>query len=315
MTSRISIVVPIKVGSMAPLEGFAECYRELLRADPDVDLIVADDSAPDVFDRLDRLLGGFPRVDHFRPGLEFRTGANGKTNQVRAAIPRCHGDHVLMIDDDYRPTTETMTLLRAELGQRRVVRAITRLSRPRMTDLVERAGMFTGLALGPDYFCGNLAFDRDLVSPGFPRGDGLFDELTLVRELRTLGAESRMVTEPWYPISSVGDGKFLQQRIRYAYEMLKHPGRALLYVAVAPTLALLLVARPAAAVALAVVLTIGAALLGLVGQWRYPRLAPAFTWLLAPVYFWFIPFAMWLALAFYVTGGMPYGGRRVKRPV
>ena len=104
-----------------------------------------------------------------------------------------------------------------------------------------------------------------------------------------------------------GDGKFLQQRIRYAYEMLKHPGRALLYVAVAPTLALLLVARPAAAVALAVVLTIGAALLGLVGQWRYPRLAPAFTWLLAPVYFWFIPFAMWLALAFHVTGGMPYG--------
>ena len=46
-----------------------------------------------------------------------------------------------------------------------------------------------------------------------------------------------MVTEPWYPISSVRGGKFPQQRVRYAYEMLKHPGRSLSYFAVAPTLA------------------------------------------------------------------------------
>jgi hypothetical protein len=267
-----------------------------------------------VFDRLDRRLEGLPRVDHFRPGREFRTGANGKLNNVRAAMPRCHGDYVLMLDDDYRPTTETIALLRSRLAPGRVVRAITRLSRPGLADLVERAGMFTGLALAPDYFCGNLAFDRALTTAGFPRTDGLFDELSLMRELRALGGEGHMVTEPWFPVAAVGRGKFLQQRVRYAYEMLKHPWRSMPYFAVVPTLAWLVVAWPPAALALAAGLTIGAALLGLLGQWRYPRLAPAFTWLLAPIYFWFIPFAMWFALGFYLTGGMPYGGRRVKRP-
>jgi hypothetical protein len=297
MTSRISIVVPIKVGSMTPLLGFAESYGGIRGADPDVHLSGAYDRPPGVSPPLDRALAGLPRVDHFRPGREFRTGANGKLNNVRAAIPRCHGDYVLLIDDDYRPTTQTIVLLR-----------------PGLADLVERAGMFTGLALGPDYFCGNLAFDRALLPPGFPLGDGLFDELTLARELRSLGGTGVMVIEPWFPIASVGRGKFVQQRVRYAYEMLKHPWRSMPYFAIAPTLAWLVVASPPAAVALAVGLSLGAALLGLIGQWRYPRLAPAFTWLLAPVYFWFIPVAMWFALGFYVTGGMPYGGRRVKRP-
>jgi hypothetical protein len=314
MTARISIIVPVKVGGMAPLEGFAECYAELLRADPLVDVVVPDDSPPDVFERLDQQLDRLPRVEHFRPGREFRTGANGKLNNVRAGLPRAQGDYVLMIDDDYRPTGETMTLLRSVLAPGRVVRAITGLHRPGLADLVERAGMFTGLALAPDYFCGNLAFDRALAAPGFPRSDGLFDELVVMRELRALGAEGHMVIEPWFPIAGVARRKFLQQRVRYAYEMLKHPWRALPYFAIVPLLAALATVSPPAALALAAGLTVGAGLLGLVGQWRYPRLAPAFTWLLAPVYFWFIPFATWFAVGFYLTGGMPFGGRRVKRP-
>lgn len=313
-TAAISIIVPIKVGSIRPLDGFAECYREVLRADEAVELVVADESPPEVFDWLADRLGPLPRTTHFRPENRHPRGANGKLNNVRAAIPHCRGAFVLMVDDDYRPTPGAIAQLRSVLRPGSVVRALTRLSDPGLADLVERAGMLQGLAIAPYYFCGNLAFDRALARPGFPRTDGLFDELAISRELAALGAEAVMVVEPWFPIMPSSRRKFLQQRIRYAYEHLHNVPRATMYLGVVPVLLGLLLVAPLAAAGLAAAITLGTVLLALVGQRRYPSLAPSLTWLLAPVQFWFLPFAIWVAAAFYLTGGMPYGGGRVKRP-
>lgn len=311
--AAISIVVPIKVGSRSQLDGLAECYGELLRADETVELVIADESPPEVFNWLAGRLAGLPRTLHFRPdGLQ--RGANGKLNNVRAAIPHCHGVFVLMVDDDYRPTPAAIAQLRSVLRPGSVVRAITDLSDPWLGDLVERAGMLLGLALARDYFCGHLAFDRALAGPGFPRTDGLFDELSILRELVALGAEEVLVMEPWFPIAPTRPGKFLQQRIRYAYEHLQNVRRATMFLGVVPVLLGMLLVAPLAAAGLAAVLTLGTALLALVGQRRYPSLAPPFAWLLAPVYFWLLTVAIWVAFAFYLTGGMPYGGARVKRP-
>lgn len=312
--ASISIVVPIKVGAVEQLRGLAECYGDLLGADADVELIVADESPTEVFDWLDARLSGLPRATHFRPDGRLGRGTNGKLNNVRAAIPHCSGAFVLIVDDDYRPTPGAIARLRAVLRPGSVVRAITSLSEPWLGDRVERGGMLMGLALARDYFCGHLAFDRSLAGPGFPRADGLFDELAMARELVALGARDVIVMEPWFPILPSSRHKFLQQRIRYAYEHLQNVPRAALFLGVVPVLGGLLLVSPAAAAAFAAAITLGTALLALVGQRRYPSLAPPFTWLLAPVYFWFLPFAIWPALALYVTGGMPFGGTRVKRP-
>jgi hypothetical protein len=315
-TSTLSIVVPVKVADDGPLAGFADCYRHLLTTVANLELLVADDSPPDVFARLEAGLRGLPGVDHYRPDDAYRTGSNGNINSVRSAIPRSRGQFVLVIDDDYRPTPESIALLRSRLAPGGSLHALTRLLRPNLGDLIERTGMFVGMALssGGGYFCGNLAFDRTLVPPGFPRDDALFDELACVRELRRLGASYTFVAEPWYPVTPHPPGKVLQQRVRYAYETLDNPKRAAFYLSIVPVLAVLAIVAPLAALGAAAALRAAFAALALIGQWRHRGLAPRLTWLLGPVYLWLVSIAIWVAVGFQLTGGVPFGGRRVRRP-
>ena len=72
--------------------------------------------------------------------------------------------------------------------------------------------------------------------------------------------------------------------------------------------------NPLLAVCFAISLSMAVLLLAFIGQMIYGKKnVPRFSFLLSPIWFWFYPFTSWIAIVKYFSGGVMFGGRKIKK--
>ena len=110
---ELSIIVPIKCGSIEAVEDFTKYIVNLsaLLSRYSIQILIADECDSKVYDYMNDRLHAFENVEHFIPEAKYRVGQNDKSNGVCAAVDRCKYDNILLVDDHYRLTKNTILSL------------------------------------------------------------------------------------------------------------------------------------------------------------------------------------------------------------
>jgi hypothetical protein len=135
------------------------------------------------------------------------------------------------------------------------------------------------------------------------------------RNRKRIGYFSDLSIEMW-PIPSFK--AYLEQRLRYAYENIAYPLRFSLSLVIIPAF-LFLLSRGKSSLPLSIIfisgLVIYLVVMGFLGQLVYGKKMPKYTFLFTP--FWFLPYPLfsWFAIFAYATGGIYFGGNKIRRVV
>ncbi|MEH7343289.1 glycosyltransferase family 2 protein [Bacillus sp. JJ1532] len=317
---KISILIPIKLQyNEKNLSDFVNHIASLAVAlkEDDCQIVIADESNCKVYRYINNKLKFFNNVKHFIPSEDLRTGDNDKLNGIYAGLNYVIYDKVLLIDDHYRITRETLAKISKYFDEYDCFKMMPKFDKFPFTVLIDMCGMFIINILDRrKQYCGHLAFRKEHISKtGFPNRDGLFDEFILEEKLRNSGYSIGFVKDASLEATQdIPFNKFLEQRVRYAYENLAMPFRFTLYALVLPIILLLLIISPKVAGLFCITITIIVLLLACIGQILYgAKILPFFTFLLSPLWFWFYPFTTWIAVWKYYSGGVKFGGKKVRK--
>ena len=317
---ELSIIVPIKCGSIEAVEDFTKYIVNLstLLSRYSIQILIADECDSKVYDYMNDRLHAFENVEHFIPEAKYRVGQNDKSNGVCAAVDRCKYDNILLVDDHYRLTKNTILSLEKYYEIYDVFKCMPKFDNAKMSVLIDMCGMFVVNML--DYrkqYCGHLALTKSpFVKNAFPCRDSLFDEFAFEKYLRNCGYKVGFVRDiALEATQNISTFKFLEQRIRYAYENMCMPVRFALELSVLPLMLALYSCSKIYALFFFLSLTGFILIVALIGQKRYNcGLYPKTTFLLGPLWYWHYPITSWIALICYFTGGVYFGGRKVKKP-
>ncbi|WP_372997689.1 glycosyltransferase [Lutispora sp.] len=316
---NISIIIPIKAKPGDKIINFANyilCLSNELK-NYECEIIIADESEDEVSSVLSKMFKKACNIKHFIPETSVRIGANDKLNGVYAALNYCKYDKVLLLDDHYRLTISTLEKVNNYYDVFDCFKMMPKFHNTPLSVLVDLCGMFVINVL--DYrkqYCGHLAFRKSQYDKvGFPSRDALFDEFAMEKHLRINGYNIGFVKDvSLEAIQDITFIKFLEQRVRYAYENLAIPSRFFLYAIVIPITILLGLININYSVMFAAAITSFIILIAFIGQILYGMsIAPFYTFLFSPVWFWFYPFTTWISIYKYFKGGVMFGGRKIKR--
>lgn len=308
MTLELSYVLPLKWSGdldRAELTDYLRSLRDVV-----AEIVVVDGSGPGDFSANEEAWSGWLRHIPPDPDLRFANGkVNGATTGVRAAL--C--EKVALADDDVRYTSAALEELAALLADHDLVRPQNYFQRPLPWHATwDTARSLVNRAVGRDY-PGTLGIRRSFfISMGGYDGDLLFENLELIRTVE--GAGGRVADPLGLYVARLPPGttRFLSQRVRQAYDDFALPLRMGLWMSVVPFTAWLLRRRSGRAGA-------GAAVLGIalaeVGRRRAggARVYPFAASLLAPAWVLERGVCSWLAVGCRVTGGVRYGGTKMKK--
>ena len=316
---EISVIIPIKTNINEGLLEFIEHYKGLsneLNNDA-CEIIIADGSDSNSFEFIDRNLQEQINIKHITLEEEIRTGDNDKLNGVYAALKQAKYDKILLIDDHFRISRNTIINLNEYFDRYDCFKAMPGFNAFPYSVLVDLAGIFIVNLL--DYrkqYTGHLAFRKEhYIASGFPSRDALFDEYTMENHLRKNGYKAGFIRN--FGIEAKQDitfNKFLEQRVRYAYENIAMPIRFIFHLSLLPIMLFLLITDVKTSFIIFLLLTLIATVSGLIGQLKYGRtIAPKYTFLFSSIWFWFYPITTWIALYKFFTGGIFFGGKKIKK--
>ncbi|MBO8164921.1 MAG: glycosyltransferase family 2 protein [Brevibacillus sp.] len=315
---KISVVIPIKLNYIEMhLDEFVSYVTSLGKElqNDDCQIVIADESDKKTYCYMNNRFRQFSNIVHFVP--RDRTGDNDKLNGIYAAMDYVKYDRILLIDDHYRITRGTLIKVYEYFDKYDCFKMMPKFDRYSCSVLVDMCGMFVVNILDRrKQYCGHLAFRKEqLMRAGFPNRDALFDEFVMEEMLRKKGYSIGFVKDiALEATQKISVRKFFEQRIRYAYENLAFPFRFTLYALVLPIFLVLLTISPKLAGLYAGGLTIFVLAVAVIGQLIYGATPlPAFTFLFSPIWFWFYPFTTWIAVYKYLTGGVWFGGRKVRK--
>ncbi|HLH47114.1 MAG TPA: glycosyltransferase [Acidimicrobiales bacterium] len=274
------------------------------------DLVVVDDSPPDVFAEHHRRWSRYGR--HVAP--QERTLC-GKVGNVLTGLRLAAHDRVVVADDDVRYGAELFELV-ARLDQADVARP-----QNYFLDLPWHAVWDSGRSLlnrllGGDW-PGTLAVRRTpLLAAGGYAGDVLFENYELCRTVEAAGGRHVLAVDVFVGRVPPSARHFLGQRVRQAYDEWARPVRMASFLAVAPALALAGArwgrAGASRAAALLGLLAIGAA----EGGRRRAGATSVFPLrcsLAAPLWVAERSICSWAAVVARLRGGVVYRDRRIER--
>jgi hypothetical protein len=317
----VSILIPIKVSALRTLGGFRECCEELILYNfPfDLEIVIADESPEEIFEEVDSWFERCSRVTHFRPRDESRGGQNDKMNGIYDAMNYIKYESAILVDDHYRLSVENILQLKPLFSRYDCFKCMVSFQEKNLKALIDVCGMFIINLTHPFHqFHGHLCFNAQTLSKiGFPSRDGLFDELTLELQFHEHGKTVHFAEGIFLmTVHHTTWGRFLEQRVRYAYENLAFPLRFAWHLCVLPILITCALFELKYALGWALCLTAGHILLALWGQIKYGgNRFPVWTFLLSPLWFWFYPFTSWIAAFMRCSGGIYFGGRKIVKPV
>jgi hypothetical protein len=142
-------------------------------------------------------------------------------------------------------------------------------------------------------------------------GDVIFENLELIRTISSAGGRVCTASDILVARLPSTTGRFLSQRVRQAYDDFALPQRMAVWLLLLPqTLWLWRKTKPALLLVAA-----GAVAVAEKGRRRDGGTAvfPATASLFAPLWLAERAFCSWLAVGRYLTGGVPYGGGKIKR--
>ena len=292
---QVSCVVPLRAAG--PDDELDAYMRRLSRAVDD--LIVVDGSAPEVYDGHERR---WPEtVRHLRPEAQTPMG---KVGNVLTGLAEARHELVVIADDDVRWTLDLLQRAVAAMGDAGVARPQNRFVPAPWQARWDTGRILVHRALGGDW-PGTLLVRRSALSRGYA-GDALFENLELVRTARAAGWREKVLLDVVVDRRPATTTKFVEQRVREAYDEWARPAYLLAELALLPAV---LRWRGPAVVALAA----GAVGLAAIGRRRAGGVAhwPATAPLWAPAWLAERAVTSWCALGLRVLGGARFGGSRL----
>lgn len=300
--AAITYILPIKaVASQA--DGELGAYLQWLA--PQVELIVVDGSAPDVFARHADAWGAIVR--HVTPAPDLATPM-GKVGGVLTGVRLASHERLVIADDDVRYDAVALERIVRELDDAHVVRP-----QNYFTPLPWHARWDTGRMLlnriaGGDW-PGTLAVRRSILrAAGGYDGRAMFENLELVRTVLAMGGVESVPLDLFVARRPSTTKHFWSQRIRQAYDELARPPRLATQLAVLPLAILGATTIGWRSLAVGVAAIVAAAELGR-RRAGGTTVFPASASLLAPAWVAERAVCSWLALgARVLLGGVPYRG-------
>ena len=283
-----------------------------------VEVVVADGSPGPVRALHAAAWGGSARTVEVGPPP---SGCNGKVVGVLTALAATTAPRVVVADDDVRWDAATLDRALAALDDADAVVPQNVFDPLPWHARWDTARSLVNRALGHDWG-GTVVLRRDALGPDGYDARVLFENLELERTLR---AHARTVV--YRPDLLVArrpptTRKFVEQRVRQAYDSFAQPARLTAELALAPLLGACVVgtvrgrgtARAAWLGALTAVLA-SAVVLAEAGRRRAGGTAawPASSALWAPAWLVERTVCVWVAVAWRARGGVPYAGTRIRR--
>ncbi|MGS0687336.1 glycosyltransferase [Nakamurella sp. GG22] len=300
----VEYVVPLRWSDDADLPEFTDYLRRLAVL---VDITVVDGSEREVFaghaDHWGELVRHLP--------VGQWPGRNRKVAGVVTGVVAARHELVVVADDDVRYGLKELRDMASRLGDADLVRP-QNVFRPLPWHARWDTGrMLINRAFGSDY-PGTLGVRRSaFVAAGGYDGDVLFENLQLIRTLRAVGAREHRADDLFVERRPPTVNRFLEQRIRQAYDDFAQPGRlvaeALLLPALVASTRRTPVTLPLAAAAAAAVAECGR-------RRRHGTAAFGPTdavW--APLWVGERAVTVWLAVLARLRGGVRYRGERMPR--
>lgn len=291
----ITYVLPLRADGPDPE---LDAYLHRLSREVD-DLIVVDGSAPEVYEGHDRR---WPEaVRHLRP--EELTPM-GKVGNALTGLAVARHELVVIADDDVRWTPDLLQRAIAAMGDAGVARPQNRFVPAPWPARWDTGRILLHRALGGDW-PGTLLVRRAALPRGYA-GDALFENLELVRTVRADGWREQVLLDVVVDRRPATTAKFVEQRVREAYDEWARPGYLLAELALLPAV-LRWRGKGVATVAA------GAVGLAAIGRRRAGGAAywPATAPLWAPAWLAERAFTSWCALGLRLVGGARFGGSRL----
>lgn len=305
---RVSYILPVRSADPAPRE--LDDYLGWLSTR--VELIVVDGSQPHVFDVHAERWVSFA-ILHVPVDPAFTGLLNGKVAGVLTGLKHATHEYLIVADDDVRYDVRALERVQQLLAHSEVVRP-----QNYFVPLPWHAWLDTGRTLlnrvsGGDW-PGTLGVRRSalLATDGYD-GNVLFENLELVRTIAAAGGRELNALDLYVPRRPPSTKHFWSQRVRQAYDEFARPVRLLIWLAVVPAVATVLVtgrwrSLVGAGVTIAAVAEVGRRRRG--GSSVFPFVAS----LAAPLWVLERGLCAWMAAASRVArGGIRYRGHVITR--
>ncbi|MCU1491333.1 MAG: hypothetical protein JWM85_2738 [Acidimicrobiaceae bacterium] len=274
------------------------------------ELIVVDDSPPEVFEEHHRMWGAL--CLHVRPYGDMPAG---KVANVMTGVRLAHHDRVVIADDDVRYESEIYEIVRL-LDDADVVRPQNYFFPVPWHAAWDSSRSLLARLYGGDW-PGTLGIRRStLLRAGGYASDVLFENYELCKTIEAVGGRHLVASDVFVRRIPPTTDHFVHQRVRQAYDELARPWRFIPFLAVLPGLgALVLFGRRRLAGLSLVASASGLVLAAEVGRRRggASRYFPLRSSLTAPLWVLERSACVWLALGARTIGGVRYRGRRVRR--
>lgn len=286
-------------------EGLDEMTAYLRRLSGWVDVTVVDGSAPPLFDRHRRT---WDVVRHLAPE---RPGRNGKARGAMTGIDRSRHDRIVIADDDVRYERDDLRRVAALLDAAAFVRP-QNVFRP----LTWHARWDTGRTLlnracGGD-FSGTVGLRRSALHGRAYDTDVLFENLELERTVRAFGGRVVVADDLFVTRHPPAFERFLEQRVRQAYDDFAQPARLVRELLLLPAIALAVARRRWLTLAGAAVAVAGIAEAGRRRAGGAAVFEPtAALW--APLWAAERAITVWIAVGLRLRGGVRYRDSRLSR--
>lgn len=290
-------------------DGLTELTGYLRGIAKSCDVLIVDGSPEPLFRQHHRRWRAF--ADHLRPHSDLRY-RNGKVNGVVTGMRMTTAERVVIADDDVRYDAHALAEVLSLLDHADLVVPQNYFAPLPWHAAWDSSRILLNRCLGMDY-PGTLA----VRSAAFRRagcydGDVLFENLELIRTLQV--ARFRVVRAPRIFVRRVPPPlrRFIEQRVRQAYDSFAQPTRLAVELALLPAAALVLRAGRFPLLLAAAGAGIGLAELGRRRAEGTAVFPPHLSWF-APAWLAERSVCSWLALLCRLRGGVRYAGNRLRR--
>lgn len=298
-------ILPLRWTDDAGLADLACYLRQLTEWIP---VTVVDGSPSKLFQHHGRTFP--PSVRHLPP--EGGRSGNGKVAGVMTGVRTSTADLLVIADDDVRYTRESLAAVVHHLSSVDVVRPQNFFEPLPWHAHWDTARTLINRAWSAD-FPGTMGLRRSALLATGGYAPVLFENLELIRTISAAGGREKVIPDLFVARRPPTARHFLKQRVRQAYDDFAQPGRLAVELVLLPAI----VAAgwlPARSGTVLFGLAFAPVIAAVIGRQRHNGTAvfPFRTVLYAPLWALERAVCVWIALGYWLTGGVPYAGTKLK---
>lgn len=322
INDNISIIIPIKSSNadnvLSLIKYIISLNNDLAYLLNNYEIIIVDECKYDIYMLIDHAIENINNIVHITPESEDRTGKNDKLNGIYAAIKIVSYSYIFIVDDHYRITGEQFLTAVQYFEIYDEFKVVPVFDNYTFSVMIDEAGFFfRSIVNRTKQYAGHIALKHELfVEYGFPPRDALYDEFVVEKFYRDKGGSVGFPSHVFFSATQkINTKKFLEQRVRYAYENIAFPLRFIVHLLFLPSFILGVMIDLDMTFLLLLIYCLFIAITSFVGQYIYgAEDMPKYMFIFAPIWHLFYWITSWIALFFYCFGGIYFGDRRIHDP-